>query len=492
MSRVLGGSFAQLGSLPPRVVAGLAWGLLTVLCTVAMLSIALPPPGSVDAYWHLDYVYQLWHGHLPQPYGGEWTPPGQVGPPESRGGVHYTAAHPPLFYLVALPVVGPLFATQNLMLITVAARAVNVAVGVALFAALARLGWHLGGRVREPLAVALPTVTMLLVPIAELAGEFYNDLLVTLAVVVGLTEAVLALQGGLRTRHVVVMTVAATIGLGTKATFVFTLLLLLAVPPVAHLLHGAGPAWRRLVRGIGPSVVIGAAPTVAWAWFYYRNWRFSGSPLSGVVESDLPGGTHRTVSEALAMPQWWLEFAAGWLGARPWNGILGLNLVLATVVFMVALVASVVYWRRQRPDRASRVIAAMLVLQVLALWGAQFYHLIGTGSLNWRYLMPAAFVLGMVLLAGVVGSGPRVAAWGTGGLVVVLAASGAYDRALYVMRRFVPDASSPLDAVLTVPTAHHVPVAVWCALTVGVAVSGMCTARAVGRLRASAPAPTSV
>lgn len=488
MSRVLGDPLARLRSLPPRLVAGLAWGLLTVLCTVTMLSIALPPPGSVDAYWHLDYVYQLWHGHLPQPYGGEWIPPGQTGPPESRGGVHYTAAHPPLFYLLALPVVGPLFATHNLMLITVAARAVNVAIGVALFAALARLGWHLGGRVREPLAVALPTVTMLLVPVAELTGEFYNDLLVTLAVAVALTEAVLALRGGLRTRHVVVMALAATVGIGTKATFVFTLLLLLAVPPVAHVLHGTGSALRRLARGIGPAAAIGAAPTVAWAWFYYRNWRFSGSPLSGVVESDLPGAGHRTAAQIVAMPEWWLEFPAGWLGVRPWMGDWGPNVVLALYVFAVTLVASVWWWRRTRPARAERVVAGLLLAQVLALWGAQFYHLLGTGSLNWRYLMPAAFVLGMVLVFGAIGAGPRPAAWGVGGLILVLAASGGYDRALYVMRRFVPDASSPLDAVLSVPTAHHVPVAVWCLLAAAIAAFGTLTAVSVGRLREAVPA----
>lgn len=485
--RALRGARQRWRQFPRLLRWGWALGLLTVLTMIALLSGTLPVPGSADAYWHMDYVYQLWNGHLPLPYGPEWVMPGYSRVPESPEGVHYTAAHPPLLYVLALPVVGPLFATQNLILISLAARAVNVVIAVLLFAALARFAWHIGGRIREPLSVALPTVTMLLVPVTELAGEFYNDLLLSLAVVLGLTEAVLALQHGLTRRRVVMLALVAAMGMSSKATFLFTLVLLLLTPAIAMLVHRTGPWWKRLAGAVVPTAIIGLSPAVVIGWFYYRNWTFSGSPLTGVEGVILPGRTFRTASDVVHLRQFWLEFPSGWLGIGSWGGTWGLNYRLAIALFFVALAVSLAWWVRSRPSRVQVLVALGLLGQVVMLQAAQFYHALGYGALNWRYLMPGAFIVGLVLVLGVVGFGSRLAGVGAGFAILGLSFAGAYDRANYDRRHYAQDVDHAFESWRVIAGIAGYPVwPLWVVAGLA-AVSGLATALIIGRLRAAAP-----
>lgn len=435
MRAAFASALAWWSRFPPAVRTGWMAGAILVLCTIAVVSGTLPPPGSADAYWHIDYVYQLAHGHLPEPYGPQWVMPGRDGPVGSPGGVHYTAAHPPLFYLMALPVVGPLFATHSLTLITLGARSVNAVVAVLTFVALARFGWTIGGRIRAQLTVALPVVTLLQIPVIQVAGEFYNDLLVTLFTILILTEAGLALRDGLPRRRLVLMVVWSVAGMSSKATFVFALILALAAIMVAVWRHNSG-TWRaKLKAAIPPVLWVGGAPVIAIGWFYLRNYLYSGSPLSGVGKVVLPGRTYRSPSDVLTHPQMWTEFINGWAGLRPWgSGMWPINHTAAHFVVAVSLLSTLVWLVYRRRGGAFWLTSAMLLALVFLIHVGQFYHAVGYGAFNWRYLMPGSFVLALLFVVSLLDWGRRIGTVWVGALSAGLALGAVYDRAFYISR----------------------------------------------------------
>ncbi|WP_291379640.1 hypothetical protein [Demequina sp.] len=424
-------------AFPASVRLGWLAGLLVVAGVVAIVGGTLPPPGSADAYWHLDYIYQLAHGHLPEPYHPQWVMPGRGAPVGSPQGVHFTAAHPPLFYLLAVPFVGPLFDTQSLTLITMAARGVNAVIALAAFIALARLGWTLGGRIRHQLTVALPVATLLQVPVAQVAGEFYNDLLVTLFAVLIFTEAALAVRDGITRRRWALMVLWSVGGMASKATFVFALLVALAALVWAAWRHGQG-GWReRAKAALIPVLAVGGAPVVAVGWFYLRNYSYSGSPLSGVGKVILPGRTYRSPSDVLEHPQMWTGFIEGWTGIRAWGtGDWPLNHTSAMLIVGIAVLSTLAWALLRRPSRASWAVASLFIALLVLLHVAQFYHAVGYGAFNWRYLMPGSFVLALLLLVSFLDWGRLVGTLWFGLLSAGLATAAVYDRAVYISRTY--------------------------------------------------------
>jgi len=184
-----------------------------------------------------------------------------------------------------------------------------------------------------------------------------------------------------------------------------------------------------------PVLWVGRAPVIAIGWFYVRNFMYSGSPLSGVGKVALPGRTYRSASDVLALPQLWTEFIEGWAGMRPWGvGSWPVNHTAAHAVVAVSIFSTLVWLVYRRRGRAFWLTAAMLLAFVLLLNVGQFYHAVGYGAFNWRYLMPGSFVLALLFLVSLLDWGRWTGTVWTALVTGGLAVGAVYDRALYISR----------------------------------------------------------
>lgn len=113
------------------------WGVLAAVLGLALAAAAFaavsPLNGSADEPAHVDYAYQLWHGDFPVFEDGlVLVPEGQPSPP-----VQFVGQHPPLYYLLLAPVVGPLVDAGHPQAAVLSARGVSLLIAIACLLALA-------------------------------------------------------------------------------------------------------------------------------------------------------------------------------------------------------------------------------------------------------------------------------------------------------------------------------------------------------------------
>ena len=107
----------------------------SVLCLALLCAWAVPYFGGADERLHLDYAWQLSHGNFPQFYEGAKVPLYRRPPP-----VQFVAHHPPLYYALQAPLVRFFVDVKgDLNAAAMAARAVNIGLGIACVAALVSL-----------------------------------------------------------------------------------------------------------------------------------------------------------------------------------------------------------------------------------------------------------------------------------------------------------------------------------------------------------------
>jgi len=309
------------------------------------------PLNSGDEAAHLDYAIDVWHGRLPYFYDGLTNRP----PFGSLPPVQWVAQHPPFFYAVLAPVVGPLWDAGHPYAAVLAGRSANAGFAAATVLAV---GWAARRVVpRRPDVAAVAAVIVSLTSMFLLVGgAIYNDLpnmaLGALAVGVGAS----ALRSGLSTRLVVAGTVVATLGMLTRLTFVvFVLAVLVAFLLARWRRSGFWTDWRGHVVA---AVAVVAAPTAASGWFWLRNIRLMGT----IVGNDVAWGeehlhrVQRTPMQIIGDAEWWRSLFALYAGHLPgdrsWTySLLVLPLVLALLVGLA--VATRTLWRRVRgPSRA--------------------------------------------------------------------------------------------------------------------------------------------
>lgn len=307
------------------------------------------PLNSGDEAAHLDYAIDVWHGRLPYFYDGLTIEP----PFGARPPVQWVAQHPPLFYVVLAPFVGPLWDAGQPYAAVLAGRSANA--GFA-FATVLAVGWAARRVVpRRPAAAAVAAVIVSLTSMFLLVGgAIYNDLpntaLGALAVGIGAS----ALRSGLSTRLVVAGTVVATLGMLTRLTFVvFVLAVVVAFLLARWRRSGFWSDWRGHVVA---AVAVVVAPVAASGWFWLRNIRLMGT----IVGNDVAWGeehlhrVQRTPLEIIGDPGWWRSLFALYAGHLPgdvsWTySLLVLPLVLGLLVGLV--VAGRTVWRRTQAAR---------------------------------------------------------------------------------------------------------------------------------------------
>lgn len=383
---------------------------------------------------HLDYVYQIHHGRLPEPFGTQYrkVDPRKAADPARPKSHHLTAQHPPLFYFIASFPMGRLLDAGEWQSAVWRGRLLNVGIGLLCVLTFAWAGWRLGGRDRARLAIALPAIAGSSVVFVRLTGDIYNDLLVTLFSTQAVALSFLLLREGFRPRAVGALAAICALGMASKATFLFALVIALGSTFLAVLGDGVRPFASRLSRATGLSMALAAVAILPSFWFYLGNYRWSGSWFLAAPKMQVQGRVEYTALDVLLSENYWLLMPSGLLGGKwlpPWpNQQLSLWLFLLCAVAVFYLVSVRSGWKHVL--RLDRVALAWLVIvaHFAGLMLAQFSHKVGWGQLNFRYLLPAMLAIGLflavpavawrrlsgLLVSGIVGlmvlGGPMVAA----------------------------------------------------------------------------------
>lgn len=401
-------------SADAAVTAGI---LVMVLAATTARSFLTPLFSSGDEMAHFDYAVQVWHGDLPVfEEGLQVQLPWGTRPP-----VQWTSQHPPLFYLLLAPVVGPLYDAGHPYIAGMAGRVLNTVLAAALCAAVM---WAVrplsGGRRWIPWIAGLAAGASPWV--MGVGSAIYNDDIAALELTVVLGAALRlitvprdpAAPG--RGRIWWVLGIAAVCASLTRLALM-PLVLVVFAALVLRGLAAPGPLSR--LRWLLRPTVIGLAMIGASGWFYLRNLRLTGS-VSGGHPDWAMAHTDRTdppsVPEVVTDPTYWAKLLGVFSPGNTPGGITLWGLLVAPVVFgaVLALVAA-------RRDRRTAVVggeAAQTVPRPFVLPGVlmlaavtavlllmQFVYVSKeAGNLFPRYSLPVLAATCLLL------------AWGLGGL----------------------------------------------------------------------------
>ncbi|WIJ44224.1 glycosyltransferase family 39 protein [Curtobacterium citreum] len=399
----------------PSVTAGI---VLAAACFAVLASIAIgfsaPPFNSGDEAAHFDYAVTVWHGHLPVFEDGlSIRSPFGILPP-----VQWVSQHPPLFYAILAPVVGPLWDGGHLYAAVLAGRAVNaVLAGLTVLASAWAARRVLPAR---PVVAAVAAVVVAMTPMFLLVGgAVYNDLpnvaFGALAIGVGAT----AIRRGLSTRLVVLGAVVTAAGMLSRLSAV----VFVAVVLVAFLCARGSGRWNRLPGKVLAVAVAAVAPVLAAGWFFLRNRQLTGNIAGSHPEwaaQNLRREQHGFV-ETVTDPGFWSGVFSVFRGhfADPWGwtwALLVVPLLLAVVVAVVpglrrSTLAPV--RRRDLDPRGDRLADALVALMLVAVFAAvvflQVRFTMQGGAAQARYGLPVVPVLAVAMAVGLTGLGRIVA-----------------------------------------------------------------------------------
>lgn len=390
-------------ALVAAVVSGMLLALLVAL-TDAPYATGDEPP-------HVDYAYQVWHGELPVfEEGLELRPDGAWLAP-----VQWTAQHPPLYYVLIAPLVGPLADAGHPVAAVYAARGVNVLLSGVFVIAV----WWSARRLTRPGSV-LPTLVAFLAgampAAAHVGGNAYNDLPAATCVTVLFGLAATAVRRGLDARLVTLLSLVAAAAALTRLSAALIAAVVAAVALTAGAVRAAqGPGrWAHAVALAlaGPGAVL-----VTSGWFYLRNVELTGTVTGSHFDWALENQNRqvRSVWAVLADPETWarLPDLFWWAGRLPPNTPLTVSTLAVTAVLLVwvpLLLALAAAIRRRRTGgggstgdggsidrlllRALPFVAAAVSVSVQVGYAAS------SGGVYPRYLLVVSLPLCLAIAAG--------------------------------------------------------------------------------------------
>lgn len=425
-------------------------GALTLYGALVLVWVfCVPLFGPADERAHVDYLWQLAHGHLPVAgtrFTAEFPELGQV------GYVQHVSNHPPLFYLVTGPLLRVADALGHPAAGLYLIRLLNAALTLITIIVIARIAAEVTARARQHVRVAVVVTAAVLAAVnpALLAasGAIQNDApAILLAALVALV-LVRAVRTGLDPRTVALLAVLCTLGTLTRVTF----LTVVAVAVVAVAALTLWPDLRRrrpdsgtLRSVVARALVVVGSVVVGAGWFLVLNLQRYGDLTGGsavygiewVRERDLaPGAASGPLVYLLHPHTWWTQLQqvvapVPSISRGHWPYVL--MTVVLVVVLVLAVVAAV---RRRGPDVVDRAGAAGLLVLAALLAGSLAKlaeHVSHRGGANQRYLLDALglwAVGGAVLLLALGRLAPHAV-----GLVGVLGASGVVTYAAGIVLR---------------------------------------------------------
>lgn len=393
--------------------------VVTVLAATTARSFLTPLFSSGDEMAHFDYAVQVWHGHLPVfEEGLQVELPWGTRPP-----VQWTSQHPPLFYLLLAPVVGPLYDAGHPYIAGMAGRVVNTVIAAALCAAVMWAARPLsGGRRWIPWIAGLAAAASPWV--MGVGSAIYNDDIAALefAVVLGAALRLITLPrtAGASGRGGIwwVLGIAAVCAAGTRLSLM-PLIFVVFVMLVLRGLIVPGPLSR--VGWVVRTTLIGLAMIAAAGWFYLRNLRLTGS-VSGGHPDWAMANTDRTdppsVPEVFADPVYWAKLLGIFSPGNTPEGLTLWGLLVAPAALGAGLAVTAALRDRRTaaldavPETGPATLRALPLPGVLLLCAVtallvvmQFVYVSKeAGNLFPRYSLPVLVVTCLLM------------AWGLGGI----------------------------------------------------------------------------
>jgi hypothetical protein len=450
-----------------------AAAVLAAILASLVQALLSPPLHTGDETAHLDYAYQVWTGHLPVFEDGLVLAPeaGSVPP------VQWAAQHPPLYYLVLAPVVGPLVEGGHVIAAVYAARGLNV-LGVGLLVLVA--AW--AARRAFPASPLVAPVTALVVGttawVARVGGSGYNDIFAALLTTWLLGIAASAVRSGLTWPRAAGLIVVSALCLGSRLHTMVMVGVLVAAVLAGVILRTAGPHGVRgeAVRAAVVALGVPAAVAATSGWFYLRNVALTGSVTGGHPDwaAQNLDRVVRPVSDVLVDAGVWTRLLAVFGHDQLPDAAVVLLLLIAPAA--LAAVAGVRAVRDARaPGRADVLLLVTGATAVAATLAMQLVYTAGGGSPHPRYLLPVIGILAMLVAQGLV-STRRWLPWAAG----LWCAVPLVDQAIWIAVSAPRYTGQWPDGSLSVPSAW----AVWGAACVAVAVA--VASLAVARRRTAA------
>lgn len=386
------------------LITGIFGAVLAFVGGAGLHAVSIPWLLSPDAPYHFDYIWQAYQGTLPQ------LAQGPVVPVDiSLHHNHLVAQHPPLYYALLAPVLGPFIAAGDWQMATAVGRLITLGIGVLSLLAIAWVGWVVGGRYRRLLAVAAPAVAGTFAPFIAVTSAIYSDGLMVLMATVAFGLSVLILYRGPRWLYLGCLALVLLAGMATRVSFASMFGLALVAVVTAFIIHGRSKPSRNVLKGAGYATGMVLITAAGIGWFYYfHNFEVSGSPISARPEGIDRARRFKPFLQVITSKNLWYLIPFRLFG-RSLHQIFAftLNQWVSYLVFLVGISGAIVWFLKQRIRRIVDKANSVSVLaggMFLAYFGLVFTQQIayatGYGMYSVRYLLPAWVVAGIVLAFG--------------------------------------------------------------------------------------------
>lgn len=387
----------------------LALAVVTAIALSAVAAMVQAPYATGDEAPHIDYAYRVWQGELPVFEDGlEHRPAGAWLAP-----VQWTAQHPPLFYAMVAPIVGPLAEAGHHVAAVYAARAVNV-----LLSGVLVLVAHASARVicrqRSLVPTSLAFVVAMMAAKSLVGGSGYNDLLAAVFATAAFGVAGATIRRGLDARTALALSLLASAAALTRLSAGIVVAVIAAVAALVGLIRavqGRG-RWGPLI-GLalgGPALVLAAA-----GWFYLRNIELTGN-LTGsnfAWSVQYQGRVPKPLWLVMVEPITWLRLPNlfWWAGQQPPRTTYVMTTMVLTglaLVWAPLVIAAIGRVRSQGdlgdwadPTAADRwASGVLLVAPVTVVVATQLVFASNGGGVYPRYLLPVSLPISLAIAAG--------------------------------------------------------------------------------------------
>lgn len=362
-------------------------GILVCFSSIAIVStFSGKPLATADEALHLDYAWQVYNHKLPSFKEGPLLETDLRVMPD----VQWTYQHPPLYYAILAPVVGPLIANDHTLAAVAAGRLVNIFLGGVFIVCVGWLAYLLSSRNRKLTAIVAMVITSVSSIFIGVSSAIYNDNLFLILSCLALCLTVLILKNEKpSTRLMSLLAIVCALGMLSRITFAITLCFVLA----GLLLRYYRPLknkWRSITGVLLPITALAAIPVVASSWFYLKNLRESGNIMGGQSEyaQQHLSRVDRDYFSVITSPSFWET--VGQILSKPMQMItlVAIFLLLAwLIIYLYRLVA-----RKEMPQ-LSHVINIGLVLFLFAHIAMLLYYVSNLGGEHVRYLLPILPIL---------------------------------------------------------------------------------------------------
>lgn len=375
-------------------------GLVALLGSLANAA-KVPLFNSADETGHFDYAYQIWHHQLPD----FWAGPVISQAHGAAMPVQWVSQHPPLFYAVLAPIIGPLTDANHMLIAGMLARGMNCVIG-----ALVALAVYWGLTKAFPNNPALAATGGLIAAASpwlhNVSGAIYNDPLAILFTTIAIGIAVGAVRSGPGRWTWLAMAAVACGAFLTRLTAGIVVVVAVGLLVLEGMVHGKERdrlgRWTSLVYAFACGVGVLATS----GWFYLRNIRLTGTVTGGHPEWSQThlGRETRPISELVTESSTWKSMlnlfspsiASGW-STITFMLLMLLPLVLAVVLLAITTLRGGVHWDSAAVGSSMFLLAAVVLVM-------QLQYTAGGGGINPRYFLPVVLPVAAGIGYGLTGN----------------------------------------------------------------------------------------